>query len=37
MISAVDRDGKVHAPTAPGQGYRIDFDLIERNKITVLK
>ena len=33
----VDRDGKVHAPTAPGLGCAIDFDLIERNKITVLK
>ncbi len=34
---AVDRDGHVHAPTAPGLGYDIDFDLIERKKISELK
>jgi L-alanine-DL-glutamate epimerase-like enolase superfamily enzyme len=33
----VDRDGLVHAPGAPGLGYEIDFALIERNKISVLK
>lgn len=32
----VDRDGYVHAPTAPGLGASIDFDLIERRKIAVL-
>jgi L-alanine-DL-glutamate epimerase-like enolase superfamily enzyme len=31
------RDGLVHAPTKPGLGYDIDFDLIERKKISVLK
>jgi L-alanine-DL-glutamate epimerase-like enolase superfamily enzyme len=33
----VDRDGYVHAPTAPGLGYEIDFDWIERKKISVLQ
>jgi len=33
----VDRDGMVHAPTAPGLGYEIDFALIERKKISVLR
>jgi L-alanine-DL-glutamate epimerase-like enolase superfamily enzyme len=32
----VDRDGFVHAPTEPGLGAHIDFDLIERRKIGVL-
>jgi L-alanine-DL-glutamate epimerase-like enolase superfamily enzyme len=32
----VDREGYVHAPTAPGLGYEIDWDLIERNKVGVL-
>ena len=32
----VDREGFVHAPTAPGFGADIDFDLIEKNKIGVL-
>lgn len=32
----VDRDGFVHAPTEPGLGARIDFDLIERKKKAVL-
>jgi L-alanine-DL-glutamate epimerase-like enolase superfamily enzyme len=32
----VDRNGLVHAPTEPGLGARIDFDLIERNKIGML-
>ncbi len=32
----VDRDGFVHAPTAPGLGAEIDFELIERRKIGVL-
>jgi L-alanine-DL-glutamate epimerase-like enolase superfamily enzyme len=31
-----DRDGFVHAPTAPGLGADIDFELIERKKIGVL-
>ena len=33
----VDREGFVHAPTAPGLGYEIDWELIERNKIDVLR
>src|SRR5438105_2443931 len=32
----VDRDGFVHAPTSPGLGADIDFDLIERKKLGVL-
>ena len=32
----VDREGYVHAPTAPGLGADIDFELIERKKIGVL-
>jgi hypothetical protein len=32
----VDRDGLVHAPTAPGLGANIDFTLIERRKVGVL-
>jgi L-alanine-DL-glutamate epimerase-like enolase superfamily enzyme len=33
----VDRDGMVNAPTAPGLGYEIDFALIERKKIALLR
>ena len=32
----VDRDGMVHAPTGPGLGAQIDFELIERKKLAVL-
>ena len=32
----VDRQGFVHAPTGPGLGYEIDWELIERNKVGVL-
>jgi L-alanine-DL-glutamate epimerase-like enolase superfamily enzyme len=32
----IDRDGLVHAPSKPGLGAQIDFDLIERNKVGVL-
>jgi len=32
----VDRNGYVHAPTGPGLGADIDFDLIERKKLGVL-
>jgi L-alanine-DL-glutamate epimerase-like enolase superfamily enzyme len=32
----VDRDGLVHAPTEPGLGAHIDFDLTERNQVGVL-
>ena len=32
----VDRDGLVHAPTEPGLGAQIDFELIERKKVGVL-
>jgi L-alanine-DL-glutamate epimerase-like enolase superfamily enzyme len=31
-----DRDGFVHAPTAPGLGADIDFELVERKKLGVL-
>ena len=34
---AVDRQGLVHAPTGPGLGAVIDFDLIERNKTAVFR
>lgn len=33
----VGRDGMVHAPSAPGLGYEIDFALVERKKISVLR
>jgi L-alanine-DL-glutamate epimerase-like enolase superfamily enzyme len=33
---SVDRDGLVHAPTEPGLGAKIDFELIEREKVGVL-
>lgn len=33
----VDSNGLVHAPDAPGLGYPIDFELIERNTIAVLR
>jgi L-alanine-DL-glutamate epimerase-like enolase superfamily enzyme len=33
---SVDPDGLVHAPTEPGLGAHIDFDLIERNQVGVL-
>lgn len=33
----VGRDGMVHVPNGPGLGAEIDFDLIERKKIAVLK
>jgi L-alanine-DL-glutamate epimerase-like enolase superfamily enzyme len=32
----VDREGYVHAPTEPGLGYEIDWELVERNKVAVL-
>ena len=32
----VDRQGLVHAPKGPGLGAKIDFDLIERKKISIL-
>ena len=32
----VDGQGMVHAPSAPGLGYPIDFELIERTKVAVL-
>jgi L-alanine-DL-glutamate epimerase-like enolase superfamily enzyme len=31
-----DSDGFIHAPTGPGLGANIDFELIENKKITVL-
>jgi L-alanine-DL-glutamate epimerase-like enolase superfamily enzyme len=33
---ALDREGFVHAPTEPGLGAQIDFELIEKKKIGVL-
>ena len=33
----VDADGYVHAPTGPGLGAQIDFALIERKKLAVLR
>jgi L-alanine-DL-glutamate epimerase-like enolase superfamily enzyme len=32
----IDSDGFVHAPTGPGIGARIDFELVERKKVAVL-
>jgi L-alanine-DL-glutamate epimerase-like enolase superfamily enzyme len=32
----VDHDGLVHAPTQPGLGYDIDWELINRNKVAEL-
>jgi L-alanine-DL-glutamate epimerase-like enolase superfamily enzyme len=34
---AVDRDGLVHAPTAPGLGADIDFDLIRSKQVGALR
>jgi L-alanine-DL-glutamate epimerase-like enolase superfamily enzyme len=31
-----DEKGLMHAPMEPGLGVEIDFDLIEKKKITVL-
>ncbi len=33
----VDKQGLVHAPKGPGLGAKIDFDLIERKKISVFR
>ncbi len=33
----VGRDGMVHAPTGPGLGAKIDFELIKRKTVTVLR
>jgi L-alanine-DL-glutamate epimerase-like enolase superfamily enzyme len=32
----VDSHGLVHAPSGPGLGARIDFELIERQKTVIL-
>jgi hypothetical protein len=32
----VDGQGLVHAPSGPGLGYPIDFELIERTKVALL-
>ena len=32
----VDAQGLVHAPTGPGLGAAIDFELIERKKVATL-
>lgn len=33
----VDANGLVHAPTGPGLGYEIDWELVERNKVGELR
>ncbi|MCC6174520.1 MAG: mandelate racemase [Chloroflexi bacterium] len=33
----VDAEGYVHAPTAPGLGYEIDWELVRRNQTAVLR
>jgi L-alanine-DL-glutamate epimerase-like enolase superfamily enzyme len=33
----IDKDGLLHAPTAPGLGGEIDFALIERKTEAVLR
>jgi len=33
----VDRNGLVHAPAGPGLGAKIDFELIKRKQVAVLK
>jgi L-alanine-DL-glutamate epimerase-like enolase superfamily enzyme len=33
----VDAGGLVHAPTRPGLGYEIDWDLVNRNKVAELR
>jgi L-alanine-DL-glutamate epimerase-like enolase superfamily enzyme len=32
-----DRDGLIHAPTEPGLGAKIDFELIERKQVGALR
>jgi hypothetical protein len=34
---SVDREGMVHAPSGPGLGYPIDFELIARKQISILR
>lgn len=33
----VDERGLVYAPTKPGLGYEIDWELVEREKVQVVK
>ena len=33
----VDSEGFVHAPTGPGLGYEIDWELIRRNQTRVVR
>jgi L-alanine-DL-glutamate epimerase-like enolase superfamily enzyme len=33
----IDSDGLIHAPDGPGLGAEIDYELIESQKISVLK
>jgi L-alanine-DL-glutamate epimerase-like enolase superfamily enzyme len=33
----VDDKGMVYAPTKPGLGYEIDWDLVEREKVQVVR
>ena len=33
----VDAQGRVHAPTAPGLGYEIDWDLLNRKRTATVE
>ena len=33
----VDSEGFVHAPTGPGLGYEIDWDLVRRNQTRIVR
>ncbi|MCX7143053.1 MAG: mandelate racemase, partial [Proteobacteria bacterium] len=33
----VDSQGLVHAPQKPGLGYEIDWDLVKRNTVAVIR
>ena len=33
----VDAQGNVHAPERPGLGYEIDWDLVDREKVQVVR
>ena len=34
---AIDREGYVHGPSAPGIGFEIDMELLARTKVDELK
>jgi L-alanine-DL-glutamate epimerase-like enolase superfamily enzyme len=36
MDLEIDSQGMIHAPTGPGLGAQIDFDLIKRKTLGVL-